>query len=356
MARRLVPLFLTAALGVFWSSLAGAASPDTDSTRHESKVIYDPQVTKVSYSTGERGNRLKWLPYRPDKQAGASADLQSDESENSEEAAEVRQVEFRDPPAPKLSAAEDPLKNPFGDAKQRTGVKPLAEDRKLARVAGPNGSGPVLRPIAAEKNILPLPTLSTEDKDKRGMLQESPKLLLTEPSNSGDKADELRKVPSVDEELAANPQRFMDACPPKGSFKSIRDISDDITAKEGKFPRECDLAAEEYMPRAWCPTTFAWTAPGTCHKPLYFEQVQVERYGHSWGPLLQPIISGAHFFITVPILPYAMGVEPPCECMYSLGYYRPGSCAPYMLDPLPISVRGGLMQAGTVVGAAYIIP
>ena len=34
--------------------------------------------------------------------------------------------------------------------------------------------------------------------------------------------------------------------------------------------------------------------------------------------------------------------------MYTLGYYRPGSCAPYMLDPLPISVRAGLMEAGVV--------
>ena len=51
-----------------------------------------------------------------------------------------------------------------------------------------------------------------------------------------------------------------------------------------------------------------------------------------------------------------MGVYPPNECMYTLGYYRPGSCAPYMIEPVPISVRGALWEAGAWVGAAYLVP
>ena len=58
----------------------------------------------------------------------------------------------------------------------------------------------------------------------------------------------------------------------------------------------------------------------------------------------------------VPILPYKMGLELPDECMYTLGYYRPGDCAPYMLDPLPVSIRAGLFEAGAWVGGAAIIP
>ena len=84
--------------------------------------------------------------------------------------------------------------------------------------------------------------------------------------------------------------------------------------------------------------------------------MQLERYGHSWGPYLQPVISQGHFFLTVPILPYLMGVDPPCECIYTLGYYRPGSCAPYMLDPLPISARAGLLEAGVWVGGVFLVP
>ena len=74
------------------------------------------------------------------------------------------------------------------------------------------------------------------------------------------------------------------------------------------------------------------------------------------GPWLQPFASGAHFFLTIPMLPYKMGLEPPNECIYALGYYRPGSCAPYMLDPIPLSVRATLFEAGVVAGGIYAIP
>jgi hypothetical protein len=84
--------------------------------------------------------------------------------------------------------------------------------------------------------------------------------------------------------------------------------------------------------------------------------VALERYGHTWGPVIQPVVSSAHFFATVPLLPYKAGMNPPWECMYPLGHYRPGNCAPYMIDPIPFSLRGGLMQAGAVVGAVHLLP
>ncbi len=99
-----------------------------------------------------------------------------------------------------------------------------------------------------------------------------------------------------------------------------------------------------------------WKASAICHKPLYFEDEALERYGHSWGPYLDPIVSGAHFFSRLPVLPYCMGVTPPNECMYALGYYRPGNCAPYLIPPVPISCRGAVLEAGGVVGAAAILP
>ena len=347
MSRRLIPLAILAVAAFCGHARADSLQWQGASHDGQSKVIYDSQVTAVSYSTGEQGSKLKWLPYRPSKSAGENDAVYTDD---------VQQTEFRDPPAPSLNAADDPLNNPFGDAQDDGQERPQPPRFKLARARGPNGRGPVLQPIAADKNTLPLPGLSKEENKK--LFEAPPKLLLTEPADEGygDNAKK-RQVPSIEKELASNPQKFMDACPSsRESFKSIRELSDNITAKRGAFPRECDLSKEVYQPRAWTPTTFAWTAPGMCNKPLYFEQVQAERYGHSWGPVLQPLISGAHFFVTVPILPYKMGMYPPGECMYSLGYYRPGNCAPYMLDPLPISIRGGLIQAGTVVGAAYIIP
>ena len=131
-----------------------------------------------------------------------------------------------------------------------------------------------------------------------------------------------------------------------------------ISGTEGKdYPFECSIDdGQQFKGRCWEQTTYMWKASAMCHKPLYFEDEQLERYGHSFSPCFQPFISGAHFFCTLPVLPYCMGVEPPCECIYALGYYRPGSCAPYMCNPIPLSPRGALFEAGAVTGAAAALP
>jgi hypothetical protein len=131
-----------------------------------------------------------------------------------------------------------------------------------------------------------------------------------------------------------------------------------IGGTEGKdYPFECSIDdGQQFKGRCWDQTTYMWKASAMCHKPLYFEDEQLERYGHSFSPCFQPFVSGAHFFCTLPVLPYCMGVEPPCECIYALGYYRPGSCAPYMCNPIPLSPRGALFEAGAVTGAAAALP
>lgn len=120
-------------------------------------------------------------------------------------------------------------------------------------------------------------------------------------------------------------------------------------------PAECALGDEVHPGRDFIPATMTWTASALCHKPLYFEETQLERYGHTAG-IFQPALSGAHFFINIAILPYHMGINPPNECQYALGYYRPGSCAPWMVPPIPLSVRGAATQAAAV-GIIYpLIP
>jgi hypothetical protein len=122
-----------------------------------------------------------------------------------------------------------------------------------------------------------------------------------------------------------------------------------------QFPCECELTGT-YEQRQWCLSTYTWKASALCHKPLYFEEVGLERYGHSLNPLIQPLWSGAHFFLTIPVLPYLMAMDPPNECQYAYGYYRPGSCAPYIGPPIPWSIRGGLVEAAVIAGGIIIIP
>jgi hypothetical protein len=150
------------------------------------------------------------------------------------------------------------------------------------------------------------------------------------------------------DELAALKGRRLDAI----------DLNINVTGSEGEdFPYFCTLDdGSVFAPRQWCEVTYMWKASGLCHKPLYFEDVHLERYGHSWGPIAQPLLSGAHFFGSVAILPYKMGLQTPNECVYTLGYYRPGNCAPYLIDPIPFTWRAALFQAGATVGVAAILP
>lgn len=121
-------------------------------------------------------------------------------------------------------------------------------------------------------------------------------------------------------------------------------------------PTECSLGDQQFVARSFEPMTMAWKASALCHKPLYFEEVQLERYGHTVGPVLQPVVSGAHFFGSIVVLPYQMGIHPPNECQYTLGYYRPGNCAPWLVPPVPLSLRGAAYQTGAVLGAIYLVP
>ena len=122
------------------------------------------------------------------------------------------------------------------------------------------------------------------------------------------------------------------------------------------LPRECRIEQVAYQPRQWSPTKFTWTASNLNHNPLYFQSVNLERYGHTRGPLIEPIVQSAHFFGNILILPYKMGVHGPRECQYTLGYYRPGNQAPWIKQPLPISARGALAQAATMTGLFWLIP
>ena len=127
-------------------------------------------------------------------------------------------------------------------------------------------------------------------------------------------------------------------------------------AENWGLPKECLIEQVAYKPRKWTPSTMTWKASNLCHNPLYFEDVNLERYGHTHGPLLEPVVQSAHFFANIAILPYKMGVHCPRECQYALGYYRPGNCAPWIKPPVPISARGAISQAAAMTGMFWLIP
>jgi hypothetical protein len=171
-----------------------------------------------------------------------------------------------------------------------------------------------------------------------------------------EEADMPSQAPSLREEYAQAGPTEPERCPSPRDLKPINQIDYHIAAEPGNFPNECALSDEPFQPRRFERVDFTWKASALCHKPLYFQQPKLERYGHTFGPVLTPIISVGHFFVMVPCLPYNMGMEPPWECVYALGWYRPGSCAPYTLGPLPLSARGAIAQGVVTTGLWFLFP
>jgi hypothetical protein len=140
---------------------------------------------------------------------------------------------------------------------------------------------------------------------------------------------------------------------------SIRDISDAdaiYVYEAWGLPATCSLGNQAVGPRTFEGSSVTWKASGLCHKPLYFEEIQLERSGHEYGPIVQPALSTVHFFKNIAFLPYKMGIHPMTECQYALGHYRPGNCAPWSIEPVPLSLRGFAAQAKVVTGAVLAFP
>jgi hypothetical protein len=140
---------------------------------------------------------------------------------------------------------------------------------------------------------------------------------------------------------------------------AIARLSDEdlgVIAQVWRVPSECTLGDVGAVDRCWMAMTYTWKASNLCHKPLYFEDEQLERYGHSAGPILQPLKSTAHFFVRTITLPYQMGIHPANECQYALGFYRPGNCAPWLCDPIPLSLSGARHEATAALAAGFILP
>jgi len=100
-----------------------------------------------------------------------------------------------------------------------------------------------------------------------------------------------------------------------------------------------------------------WAAPNFHHRPLYFEEPNLERYGqYVGGPCIQSAVSAAHFFGRIPLLPYKIGANPPHSRNYTLGRYRPGNCNPRRVEVPEFSSRGLLYQGLFTTGAVFVVP
>ncbi len=125
-----------------------------------------------------------------------------------------------------------------------------------------------------------------------------------------------------------------------------------------QLPEDFDSRMDNgtYEPRQASPVVYQWAPTNLYHYPLYFEDPSLERYGHTYHPLVQPFASSGRFAVQLVGLPYQMALHPMNSKDYALGYYRPGECAPKKHYQIPFNEEATLVEVATIVGLFLIIP
>jgi hypothetical protein len=336
--------------------------------------------------------KLVWKAARPQR---ADAPAANDTKDTAVQVANYTTDVFDDDPAPKptirLTAGQSSARNTTNTAWSDSSSDPSVDDlpsvkaRRIAQRPGDTTSAgiPALSPDAAPAREVP-PTLPM---DTEPVQREPAELNPANPMHIGVPRNTVRTfqqpstpaipstpttdpqldlTPGADQSPTARPRMPEQDCHEEYERvknytlnKLILDIAPpkDANPEGPNLPYECSLSKEPFTPRCWQLTTFTWKASALCHKPLYFEEMAAERYGHSRGPYgCEYVTSFCHFFGNLALLPYWVGVDTPCECVYDLGYYRVGDCAPYEFDAFPFSVRGACTAAVGYGGVVALFP
>jgi hypothetical protein len=92
------------------------------------------------------------------------------------------------------------------------------------------------------------------------------------------------------------------------------------------------------------------------HQPLYFEDANLERYGTTRYPRLQPLCSAAHFGFSAATLPYQMVQQRPQQ---EYRYDQPFEAGRYgyrQPSRPPLDRRAAAVQAAMIVGLVFVFP
>ncbi|MEO2036249.1 MAG: hypothetical protein ABGZ35_29600 [Planctomycetaceae bacterium] len=128
--------------------------------------------------------------------------------------------------------------------------------------------------------------------------------------------------------------------------------------EESSLPEDFSaIAADEPVSRTiGTPMLLQWQASNLWYHPLYFEDPALERYGHTYSPLMQTLASTGRFVGQAATLPYHATLRPPNSREYPLGWYRPGEHAPYLNYRPAWNNEAAVNQALVVVGLVFLFP
>lgn len=193
---------------------------------------------------------------------------------------------------------------------------------------------------------------------------------------------------------------------PIGQLRASLQLPSEATAPDNAAQPHLQAAGLQYqvtgLGRGFCLEPVDWDATALRHRPLYFEEPNLERLGYYYGypcdgryrrfvcspvsktlacrsddcwlkqkwfawqyaldcnppdnQIIQPFVSACNFYGRIAMLPYQWGAMPPCEDVYVLGEDRPGSPVPYRKHYMPPSLKGVLYQGAAVTGLGFAIP
>ena len=123
-----------------------------------------------------------------------------------------------------------------------------------------------------------------------------------------------------------------------------------------RCPDEAELPTQGDAFRVFAPVTYAWAASNLTYNPLYFEDADLERYGHHYPEWVQPFASGGLFAVQLAALPYQMAIDPPHACVSPLGFHRPGECVAPRKKAVPWNARAAAEAAAVYTGLIYLVP
>ena len=92
----------------------------------------------------------------------------------------------------------------------------------------------------------------------------------------------------------------------------------------------------------------------SCHRPLYFEELNLERCGNTYGCATN-LVSGVHFLTNTAMLPYRMATQRPDCPVPSHGDCK--TCQQYSndIEPFARNPRGALAEAAVLAGIVLLL-
>ncbi len=175
----------------------------------------------------------------------------------------------------------------------------------------------------------------------------------------GSEYDDIKPIQSISPFVDYEPDKKLRAEDPGRHLCFPEEVSSNLISNANvQCPGIESLpGSAKSLSRNFAHLDYAWKASNVHSYPLYFEDPNLERYGHTRQTLIQPIASITRFNIQLLGLPYQMAMQPVSKCVYPLGHYRPGDVsAPKYHYQIPLNPWAALAVAEVYTGLFFLIP